>query len=189
VKAALTWSEVLQKLGLTDRGETRTRIKGHAVRLGLDVSHLHVQPATPVRMDALEQVVPSPSSLRVAAESIATAWLTLRGVPVAIPAKVEEYDLLATFPIGIRRVQVKSTTSRQGGRWVVGVGRRPSNVSKSVSKIPYDPDAIDDFLVMNGAGAIYLIPSKVLAGRTGVYLDTYAEYCVGDASSLLAAAS
>ena len=32
--AARTWSDVVTEMGLTDRGETRVRVKGHAVRLG-----------------------------------------------------------------------------------------------------------------------------------------------------------
>jgi hypothetical protein len=48
---------------------------------------------------------------------------------------------------------------------------------------------VDYFLVINGEDAIYMIPSRVLAGRTNVYLDTYAEYRVGDASSLFEAVS
>ncbi len=185
VNSASTWSDVLYKLGLSDRGETRARVKGHAVRLALDVSHLQTRTVERVCLDALEDVFPSPSSLRVAAEAIAIAWLTLRGVPVAVPAKSEEYDLLASFPSGIRRVQVKSTTNRSAGKWLVGVGRRPYAKDRVASKIPYDPDSLDYFFLINGEGAIYLIPSQVLAGRTAVYLDTYAEYLVGDAASLL----
>ena len=141
------------------------------------------------RVDTLAEVRPSPSSLRVAAEPIAIAWLTLRGVPVAVPAKPEEYDLLASFPSGIQRIQVKSTTHRSAGKWLAGIGRRPYSKGKTASRVPYDPDAVDSFLVIDGAGAIYLIPSRIVAGRTVVQLDHYAEYRVGDASSLLATAS
>jgi PD-(D/E)XK endonuclease len=189
VTSAATWSDVLHKLDLADRGEARVRVKGHATRLGLDVSHLQTRTVARVAMDDLDGLSPSPAALRVAAEAIAIAWLSVRGVPVAVPADPREYDLLATFSSGIRRVQVKSTTSRSAGKWLVGVGRRPYTADKSASKIPYDPDSLDYFLVINGEGAIYLIPSRVLAGRTNVYLDTYAEYRVGDASSLFSAAS
>ena len=155
------------------------------MRLGLDVSHLHTRTVESVCLDAAEGACPSPSSLRVAAEAIAIAWLTLRGVPVAVPTKSEEYDMLASFPSGIRRVQVKSTTHRSAGKWLVGVGRRPYTKDGVANKIPYDPDSLDYFFLINGEGAIYLIPSRVLAGRTAIYLDTYSEYRVGDASSLL----
>jgi hypothetical protein len=185
VATASTWADVLHRLGLTDQGEARLRVKGHAVRLGLDVSHLHVQTVKRSQPDELRELVPTASSLRVAAEAIATAWLTVRGVSVAVPVEAQEYDLLASFPDGIRRVQVKSTTTRQHGKWAVGVARRPYSTGTNAKRVPYDPDSVDYFFVINGDGAIYLIPSQVLAGRTTVYVDTYSQYRVGDASSLL----
>jgi hypothetical protein len=103
--------------------------------------------------------------LRVAAESIAIAWFTIRGVEVAVPAGTREYDLLVTLADGVKRVQVKTTT-----------------------RIPYDPDAIDYFFVIRSDGAILLIPSRALAGRTTIQLDGYCEYQVGDASSMFIAA-
>jgi hypothetical protein len=45
---------------------------------------------------------------------------------------------------------------------------------------------LDYFFIIDGDGAVYLIPSQVLAGRTGIYVRMYANYCVGDASSLFA---
>jgi hypothetical protein len=81
-------------------------------------------------------------------------------------------------------VQVKSSTCQaRTGAWEVGVGRRPYVLDKSAGKVPYDPDLIDFFFIIDGVGRIYLIPSRVLAVR--VYVDTYAGYRVGDASSLL----
>lgn len=115
VRNASTWSDVLHAIGLSDRGEARLRVKSHAVRLGLDISHLHTQTANRVSLDDVEGLLPSPAALRVAAEAIAIAWLTIRGVPVAVPAEPREYDLLATFPSGIRRVQVKAPRLGQRG--------------------------------------------------------------------------
>src|SRR5437773_8123647 len=40
VAAADSWSDVLRRLDLTDRADSRTVLRGHAVRLGLDISHL-----------------------------------------------------------------------------------------------------------------------------------------------------
>lgn len=68
---------------------------------------------------------------------------------------------------------------------MVGLGRRPYVMDKTAGKIPYDPDSVDYFLVIDGEGTIYVIPSHVVAGRTTIQLDSYAEYRVGDASSLL----
>jgi hypothetical protein len=58
-------------------------------------------------------------------------------------------------------------------------------LDKSAGKTPYDPEAIDYFFVIAGDGRLFLIPSRVLAGRVRVYVDTYDRYLVGDASSLL----
>ncbi|HEX6196945.1 MAG TPA: hypothetical protein VFZ37_13615 [Jiangellaceae bacterium] len=54
---------------------------------------------------------------------------------------------------------------------------------------PYGPDVVDYFFIVDGAGALYLIPSSVLGGRTRINVGAYAAYRVGDASSLLAEAA
>jgi hypothetical protein len=180
-----SWSEVIRRLRMFDNGENRVRIKGHAVRLGLEVSHL----AAAVREELPGDVLatpPDPARLRAAAPSIAMVWFGLRGWAVALPIEPQEYDLLVTMPGGIQRVQVKSTTSRTGGSgWQVGVGRRPYTLDKTAGKAPYDPDTVDLFFIVDGAGGIYLIPSSVLGGRIGITLGSYSSYLVGDASSLL----
>jgi hypothetical protein len=185
VPRATTWSDVLRLLGVNDDSTSRSSVKAHAIRLRLDTSHL--------QREQIDEPVLDPSTtqlqlsmLRVAAGSIATAWFTLRGMSVAVPAEPEVYDLLVTMQGEIRRVQVKSTTCRtKAGRWEVGVGRRPYVLDKSAGKTPYDPEAIDYFFVIAGDGRLFLIPSRVLAGRVRVYVDTYDRYLVGDASSLL----
>lgn len=117
---------------------------------------------------------------------IAAAWFALHGLAIAFPSEPRSYDLLVTMPKGIRRVQVKSTTSRRAsGKWQVGVGHRPYSLDKTAGKVPYDPDLIDYFLVINGIGETYLIPTPVVVGLTTIHLDGYGDYKVGDASSLL----
>jgi hypothetical protein len=97
VEACSTWSEVLERLDLGDTSDTRLYVKGHAVRLGLDLSHLNG-----FRLDecteTVGQLVPDLSTyLRVAAEPIAVAWFTLRGAHVAVPSTPCAYDLLVTL--------------------------------------------------------------------------------------------
>lgn len=58
-------------------------------------------------------------------------------------------------------------------------------LDKTAAKIPYDPDTIDQFFIIDSAGRIFLIPSQVIAGKVSITLDTYLPYQVGDASSLL----
>ena len=127
-----------------------------------------------------------PEMLRYAASALAMAWFSLRGCAVALPVEPQEYDLLVTAANGVQRVQVKTCASRNGqGRWNVGVGRRPYVLDKSASKMPYDPDSLDLFFIVLGDGSIYVIPSRVLAGRVGIDPDNYSPYRVGDASSLM----
>ena len=187
VACATSRAEVLRSLGVRDCGESRLRVKGHAARLGLDLSRLlHSRSDWP----SISPVYTAPaelSALRTAAPSIAMAWFTIRGLAVALPVEPQAYDLLVTTAEGIQRVQVKSTTYRTAhGAWTVSVGRRPYSLDKSAGRAPYEADSLDVFFVINGVGEIYLIPSCVLAGRVGIYLDRYAQYRVGDASSLLA---
>lgn len=67
----------------------------------------------------------------------------------------------------------------------VQVGRRPYSVGNRGRLIPYDPDALDYFFILNGNLTMYLIPSRVLAGRVMVLLRNYSKYIIGDLSSLL----
>jgi hypothetical protein len=180
-----SWSEVIHQLRMFDNGENRVRLKGHAARLGLDVCHLEASPRQQLPTAILDQP-PEPAWLRTAAPAIAMAWFGLRGWAVALPIEPQEYDLLVTMPAGVQRVQVKSTTCRSmRNGWQVGVGRRPYNLDKTAGKAPYDPDTVDLFFIVDGDGGIHLIPASVLGGRVGITLDSYAEYRVGDAVSLL----
>ncbi|GAA1584267.1 hypothetical protein GCM10009804_45740 [Kribbella hippodromi] len=185
VAAASCWADVLAALAIVDNGEDRTRVKGHAVRLGLDCTHLKSPPAQADPDQVFDEPV-RPEMLRYSAAALAMAWFTLRGCAVALPIEPQEYDLLVTTSRGIQRVQVKSCASRNArGYWHVGIGRRPYVLDKSASKMPYDPESIDLFFIVLGDGSIYVIPSGVLAGRVGISAESYAPYRVGDASSLL----
>lgn len=180
-----SWAHVLRVLGVNNNGDSLSRVRGHASRLGLDVSHLD-RAATPRPASRRPASPPEPQQLRKAATSIAASWFALRGYGTAIPVEPESYDLLVEFPDGVQRVQVKSTTCRaRNGRWQVQVGRRPYSLDKAAGRAPYHPDALDVFFIVCGDGGLYLIPSRLLAGRVAVYVDSYRDCRVGDASSLL----
>jgi hypothetical protein len=98
--------------------------------------------------------------LRDAATSLAASWFTLCGFSVAIPIEPTVYDLLVVMPEGIKRVQVKTTTCYSKDGWTVVVGRRSLT--------------------------IYIIPSRIIAGRVGILLHTYTKYIVGSAAGLMA---
>jgi hypothetical protein len=124
VRDGTSWAHVLRILGVNNNGDSMSRIRGHAARLGLEVSHLE---RTRGQKRAATAVAPPRSEqLRTAATSIAAAWFALRGYCTALPTEPQVYDLLVELPEGIRRIQVKSTTCRvRNGRWQVQVGRRP----------------------------------------------------------------
>ena len=118
----------------------RIRVKAHAMRLGLDLSHLE-NPAGNSAGPA--EAKPDLRYLRDAATSLAASWFSLCGFSVAIPAEPTVYDLLVVMPEGIKRVQVKTTTCYSKDGWTVVVGRRPYSVGNRERRIPYDPESID----------------------------------------------
>lgn len=185
VAGSTSWAEVACSLGLARSRRTALRLKGHAVRLGLETAHLEPSPGGRPSISELDRPADL-SELRNAAPSLVGSWFSLRGFPVAVPTEPQLYDLLITASDGVKRVQVKSTTSTvRDGKWQVGIGHRPYVLDKSASKEPYDPDDIDLFAIINGVGDLYLIPIEAVAGRTGIYLSAYDHYKVGDVSSLL----
>jgi hypothetical protein len=88
--------------------------------------------------------------------------------------------------IGIKRVQVKTTTYNSKNGWMIQVGRRPYSIGNNARLVPYDPDSIDLFFIVDGDLSLYLIPSRVIAGRVGLLLRTYSKYIVGSAAGLMA---
>jgi hypothetical protein len=118
---------------------------------------------------------------------LAACWFSLCGSATAIPVEPAVYDLLVSMEDGIRRVQVKTTTYYSKGGWQVAVGRRPYSAGNREGLVPYDPDLIDLFFIVDGDLAMYLIPSQVIAGRVQILLRTYAGYIVGNAAGLMTA--
>ena len=179
-----SWDELLTTLGLTPgNGDGRVRLKAHAIRLGLDLTHLENPNASSTGPAELK---PDRRYLRDAAASIAASWFALCGFNVAIPMEPTLYDLLVRMPDGIKRVQVKTTTCYSKDGWTVPVSRRPYSIGNRERRVPYDPELIDWFLIIDGDFNIYLIPSRVIAGRITILLHTYTKYVVGNAAGLMA---
>jgi hypothetical protein len=72
VTGSRSWDEVLAAVGLSANSRNaRTHVKGHAVRVGLDISHLsHAVPVEP-RACVL---TPDLRHLREAGASVAASW-------------------------------------------------------------------------------------------------------------------
>jgi hypothetical protein len=183
VSNAHTWDDVLSSLGLgSPQKSTRLHLMRHAARLGLDVSRL--EPPTPT-LTVSQQVCPALANLRSAAPSMAAAWFMLRGFTAAFPVEPTVFDLLASTPEGVKRVQVKTSTQWNKTGWQVTVGRRPHSAGNKAPLVPYDPDEIDLFFIVDGDLNIYLIPSRVIAGRTSILLRVYDQYIVGNVKEMM----
>jgi hypothetical protein len=92
------------------------------------------------------RIAPALVHLRTAGPSIAAAWFAICGCDVLFPIEPAVYDLVVQMPEGLRRVQVKTTTSMGSTGWQVGISRNPHSVEKGGPRLPYDPDVIDYFL-------------------------------------------
>jgi hypothetical protein len=183
VTEGCTWEEVLTTLGLSaGAGGERGLVKAHALRLGLDVSHLGRPALRPADRCELE---PDLTHLRRAAESLAATWFILCGRNVAFPVEPDAYDLLVDMPDGPKRVQVKTTTFKGKDGWMVQIGRRPYSIGNNALLVPYDPEIIELFFIVDGDLAMYLIPSRIIAGRVQLLLRTHSKYIVGNAVGLM----
>jgi hypothetical protein len=182
VARAYSWPELLLELGLSGNLDDRTRVKAHAVRLGLDLSRLQAPQVTEIIPEDLK---PDIKRLREAGTTAAAMWFLLCGCNASIPVEPTIYDLLVSMPDGVKRVQVKTTTYNGKDGWVVQVGRRPYSVGNREPLVPYDPDLLDFFFILDGDLTMYLIPSRVLAGRVMVLLRNYSQYIVGNIGSLM----
>jgi hypothetical protein len=162
VANATTWTQAAHGIGLTGRVGVATA-KGHATRLGLPSSHLDVVETT----ERLSERGPQITNLDRAGPLLAAAWFTLCGHDVSWPLEPSRYDLIVHRAGGLRRVQVKTTTVRQGASWKVYLS------TTSGERRPYDPDEIDDFFVIDGGLDYYLIPVPAVGGLHAIHLNAY----------------
>ncbi|MDR0342919.1 MAG: hypothetical protein LBI49_07305 [Nocardiopsaceae bacterium] len=182
---AQSWGELLVALGLDPHsGDARGRVRGHAMRLGLDLSKVDV-PGPGGNVDIRRK--PDRKNLRDAGTSLAATWFLFRGYNVAYPIEPTAYDLLVAMEDGIKRVQVKTTTFCGKDGWRIQVGHRPYSPGNRTPRIPYDPTVIDLFFIVDGDLTMYLIPISVIGGRVIILLRTYTNYIVGNVAGLAGA--
>ena len=185
-----SWEEVVTRIGLsTASGNVQPHLKSHAIRLGLDTSHLnavaHTGRQPPEAVPRIASAATDRKYLRAAGPVTAAAWFMLRGCAVSFPIEPAAYDLLADTADGMSRVQVKTTTFASHAGWMATVGHHPDTHSKKGQLQAYDPDEIDLFFIVDGDMTMYLIPYRAVAGRVRVLLRTYRKYIVGNARGLL----
>jgi hypothetical protein len=166
IASAQNWSRVAEILGLAG-GSSTTTIRGHAVRLGLETAHLnapmkHQPPAILMRPESVH--------LARAGSLMAAAWFELCGYAVSWPLEPCRYDLIVWIGAKAERIQVKTTTVKQGTSWIVWISKTGK------SRTTYDPDEIDYFFVIDGDFNYFLIPVGTVGGFTAITLSAYAPY-------------
>ena len=115
---------------------------------------------------------PGPARLSRAAPTIAAAWYTLRGGDVSWPLEPCRYDLLVADRSGLRRVQVKSTTTREGNAWKVYVS------TTSGGRRCYEAGEVDEFFIVDGDGACFQIPVSAVDSKKALSLTAHERYGV-----------
>jgi hypothetical protein len=162
-------------------------VRAAAWRLGLELGNITLGPKTGRQTIGIDlSVRPALHHLRHAATSIAAAWFLLCGRAVSTPNEPTPYDLIVDMPDGLKRVQVKSATSRDArGNWIGRIGHRPDGSPKAADFIPYGPDEVDLFFVVDGNLLLYLIPADATVAKVTLSLRAYRDFVVGDASTLL----
>lgn len=143
-------------------------LKGHASRLEINTAHLTALPAR-ARRDTQQ---PHSNNLSRAGSMLAAAWFTLCGREVSWPLEPSRYDLLVCVGSDVRRVQVKTTTVKSGTSWkaFLSTSRR--------ERVPYAPDEIDDFFVIDSDLNYYLIPISAVGGLHAIHLNAYESFRV-----------
>jgi hypothetical protein len=165
IESARTWPDAVEHLGIQDVSAL-SALKGHAARLGLDVTHLK-EPRTATRSF---EARPDTAHLARAGPLLAASWFTLCGHDVSWPLEPSRYDLLVLTDQGIRRVQVKTSTVRAGSTWKVYLS------TSRTGRRTYDPDEIDDFFLIGGDMTCYLIPVAEVGGLQAIHLAGYEKY-------------
>ena len=89
---------------------------------------------------------------------------------VAIPlTDTQPYDLLVAHAEGIDRVQVKTTTLKTNGSYVVHLGTVGGNKSQ-VKVRPFDPTDYEWLFAVCGDATAYMIPTCDITARRSLSL-------------------
>jgi hypothetical protein len=79
----------------------------------------------------------------------------------------------------VLRVQVKSCTSRQGGRRICWITRSEyAQVAGGKRRVAYPAGSLDIIAVVDDALQVYAIPFELVSGMTAVTLGAYEQFKV-----------
>jgi hypothetical protein len=97
-----SWPELFAQLERASfNRDDRSRVRAHAVRLGIDMSKFGPRERTPPHEPVF---TPDLRNLRDAGTAIAAMWFQLCGYVASVPMQPSPYDVLVTMPDGIKRV-------------------------------------------------------------------------------------
>lgn len=176
VAASRTWMQVLDTLGLA-RGSGSGAIRGHALRLGIDTSHL--QPSRRGRGQSDLTLTPDLANLPRAGPMLAAVWFTLSGYEVAWPLEPCRYDLLVGSSGTSMRLQVKTCWKQRADGWHVSLSTSGHPTEGQHRRNVYAPDEVDCFFVITGDLDCYWLPIAAVGGFTGINMSAYSEFKVG----------
>jgi hypothetical protein len=101
---------------------------------------------------------------------IAIAYFSRIGVRVGIPlTDSQPYDLMIDDCGQLSRVQVRTTTNREGRSYVVGLKTVGGNKTQLITKV-FDPKAYEWLFAVCGDATAYLIPTSAIAARYSIFL-------------------
>jgi hypothetical protein len=187
VRRSTSWAEVFRRLGRRITGSGYASFQHRAETLGLDTSHFRGQAwrSRPIDGQVLPFARPPRAEyLHRAAAALSSAWFLERGYQVSVPTEPAPYDLVVESDEGLLRVQVKSTTAREAGRWTVGISRKEYRAGVMSSggarrECVYREGEIDFFFIVTADGSQFLIPWGVTSGIGQLTLDSkYGAYRV-----------
>lgn len=112
---------------------------------------------------------------------IAIAYLSRIGVDVAIPlTDTQRYDLIIVHDEGMERVQVKTTTVKQGRNYYARLTTIGGNHTQ-VKVRKFEPTDFEWLFVICGDATAYMIPTQAISARTGLLLgQRYEQYRLED---------
>jgi hypothetical protein len=114
-------------------------------------------------------------------EFSAMEWLDSRGLPIWIPlGHSPDADLLTEIDGRLVRIQVKTSTFIQNGRFVVSLKTCGGNRSWTGVVKRFSAERCDWLFVLVADGRRWFIPADVVDGTTAIVLGgpKYAEYQV-----------
>jgi hypothetical protein len=112
-------------------------------------------------------------------EASAIEWLTRQGAVVFAPiGHSPDVDLVACFGSYAVRIEVKTSSYREGERWSVGIATAGGNRSWNGQVKSFDPSRCDFLFVHVADGRRWLLPTAVMDGARSLTLGgpKYAEY-------------